>query len=249
MTVGAMVLPDPGRKLKPKLPTSPGSLTPSFHIPPEVSPVKPPRIDAHLTHRGNAAGLSTVNAITEAELRVGPVSNVSLGPRQTAAVAARQDSVHGGIAKVTGITLWGTPSRPWVSISASGPIRYRLRNVEPDWVVVDVSKAQLALGSGKLPVGRGLVRRVRAGQNAPDVVRVVLELTAPVPVHVATSTDKTAIVVSLAAQEREKGSVLSTGPRQLAAGRSSRVARFASTMQPEASTLPASASPNSRGKR
>lgn len=251
VTVGTMVLPDPGRKVKPKPPTSPVSLTPSFQIPPGVPSVEAPRIDAPSTHHGDAAGLSAVNAVTEArDLTVSPVSNVSIGPRQTAAVAARPDSsVRGGIATITGITLWGTPSRPWVSISASGPIRYRLRNVEPDWVVVDVSRAQLALGSGKLPAGRGLVRQVRAGQNAPDVVRVVLELTEPVPVHVATSLDKTTIVVSLAAQEREKGSVPSTGTQQLAAARSSSVARFASNVQPEASALPGPGSLNSRGKR
>ncbi len=115
---------------------------------------------------------------------------------QTTARSGSQ--VGGGIAKVTGVVIWGTPSRPWVSITASGPVRYQLRTVEPDWVVVDVSKAQLALASGKPPVGRGLVKQIRMGQFAPEVVRVILELTRPVPVHVMASLDRAAIVVTLA---------------------------------------------------
>lgn len=122
---------------------------------------------------------------------------------QVAAVAVRSTgSVRGGVARVTDIALWGNSSKPWVSISASGPVRYHLRNVEPDWVVIDVSKAELALTSGGPPAGRGLVRLIRVGQFTPDTVRVVLELTEAVPIHVATSAGKNAIVVSLAVDAR-----------------------------------------------
>ena len=115
----------------------------------------------------------------------------------TATATGSGRAVRGGIAKVTGIALWGAPGRPWVSIIASGPVRYQLRNIEPDWVVIDISRAQLALALGRQPGSRGLVKQIRIGQFAPSIVRVVLELAQPVPVHVATSADKTAIVVTL----------------------------------------------------
>ncbi len=120
---------------------------------------------------------------------------------QTITSTTAGDNVQGEIAKITEIALWGTPSKPWVSITASGPVRYQLRKIEiePDWVVMDVSKAQLALVSGRPPAGRGLVKQIRVAQFAPDVVRVVLELTQRVPIRIATSLDRGAIVVSLAA--------------------------------------------------
>ncbi len=173
-------------------------------------------------------------------MKVISVAKVSVGLGQTPAVAAPPGgSVRGGAARVTGITLWGTPSKPWVSITASGPIRYQLRNVEPDWVVVDVFRAQLALASGKPPAGRGLVRQIRAGQFTQDVVRVVLELTESVPVHVATSPDKTAIIVSLAAEAQGNGHVLPASGQQPAAGQPANIALSASSTQHAPNAPPA----------
>jgi uncharacterized cupredoxin-like copper-binding protein len=105
----------------------------------------------------------------------------------------------GGTAKIIGIAIWGASSNPWVSITASGPIGYQLQHIKPDWVVMDVSKAHLALASGTEPAGRGLVKQISAGQFAPEVVRVVLELTQAVPIQIATSADRAAIVVSFSA--------------------------------------------------
>ena len=126
---------------------------------------------------------------------------------QTPMVAAQPiGASRAGVARITRITLWGTSSKPWASITASGPVRYQLRSLEPDWVVVDVSKAQLALASGKPPVGRGLVKQIRAGQLGPETVRVIVELLQHVPVHIATSADRTAIVMTLVtAANRQQG--------------------------------------------
>lgn len=126
--------------------------------------------------------------------------SVSIAPRP--GLAAARSGVTGAVHSVTGITLWGTPSRPWVSITATGPVRYQLRNVEPAWVVVDLSRAQLALAAGTPPASRGLIKLIRAGQFAPETVRVVVELTETVSFHVATSPDKTAVIVSLAGLSR-----------------------------------------------
>ena len=166
-------------------------------------------------------------------------------PATTAAVGSG-NAVQGGIAKVTGIVVWGTPSRPWVSITASGPVRYQLRNVEPDWVVMDVSRAHLALASGKPLVGRGLVRQIRVGQFAPDVVRVVLELTQPALVHVAASSDKAAIVVTLAARARthaDSAQLQADSDVQAAPGQPT-----ATGAQPPASPQPAAGSQPATGR-
>jgi hypothetical protein len=204
MTVGAMILSDPGTKPK----QSAGALPvpPSLRVFPAEPSLEGPTIDAVSTHHKDPPTLAAPNARTASQERVSPASSISTGLHQATGIAALPvSSVRGGVARVTSITLWGTPSRPWVSISASGPIRYQLRNVKSDWVVVDISRAQLTLLSGGPPAGRGLVKQIRAGQFVPDVVRVVLELTEPVPVHVATSPDKSAIVVVLAAEGRAKG--------------------------------------------
>ncbi len=206
--VGTMILPNTARKLKPNPAASPVSVTPSLDFLPGPPSLAVPR--NNLSKRNeDAASLSAASDVPiERDLKVGSVSEVPTVFRQATAVAARPSGgVRGGSVWVTGITLWGTPSRPWVSITASAPVRYQLRNVEPDWVVIDVSRAQLALASAKPPEGRGVVRRVRAGQFASDVVRVVLELTEPVPVHITTSPDKTAIILSFAVQGPGNGSV------------------------------------------
>ena len=161
--------------------------------------------------------------------------------------AARSGSqVRGRIAKVTGVVIWGTPSRPWVSITASGPVRYQLRTVEPDWVVVDVSKAQLALASGKPPVGRGLVKQIRIAQFAPEVVRVILELARPVPVHVMASLDKAAIVVTLVEGRTHADSAQAQADDgvQLTSGRRSAVSAEApASVQSPPGSLPAPGRP------
>jgi polysaccharide biosynthesis/export protein len=117
---------------------------------------------------------------------------------QTTGAGSSAGSSRGGIAKVTRIALWGTPTRPWVSVTASAPVRYQLRNFGPNQVVVDVSKAQLALADDSLLAGRGFVKQIRASQFALDTVRVAVELLQHIPVHIATSPDRTAIVVSFA---------------------------------------------------
>ena len=224
-TVGTMILPDTARKLKPRPSTSQAPVAPSRHGLPGRPSLAAPRVDGPLGHtlaRDTSPGNRSIDLDSQ---RTRPASQAgsgellaatsqpgspkpaatSLGLRQTPAAARPNGSPRGVVAKVTGITVWGTPSRPWVSIAASGPVRYQLRNVEPDWVVVDVSRAQLALASGMPPAGRGLVRQIRAGQFSQDIVRVVLELTQSIPIHVAVTPDKTTIIVSLAAAARGNG--------------------------------------------
>ena len=197
MIVGTLVLSPHGARTyrtAPKLaaepPAAPEAVAPGVDLlPPSHSVTLPPSLAL--------PRLTNPSRRPDVDVRVFNIAPA--GHPQVAAAAVRSTgNVRGGVARVTEIALWGSSSKPWVSITASSPVSYRLRNVEPDWVVIDVSKAELALTSGKPPVGRGLVRLIRVGQFTPDTVRVVLELTQAVPIHVATSAGKNAIVVSLA---------------------------------------------------
>jgi polysaccharide biosynthesis/export protein len=171
-----------------------------------------------------------------AAIIVGIPGHGQRGP--TTAVGILAPRGEGGVSKITGIAIWGTPRKPWVSIIASGPVRYQLQHIQPDWVVVDVSKAQLALAPGSNPVARGLVKQIRAGQFAPDVVRVVLELTQAVPIHIATSAGRAAIIVSFAVEARTHG-----GSVQAQGGPAPVASNQPVTPPPVASAPPAGASP------
>jgi AMIN domain len=219
MTVGMLVLPERPPRLRSKPPADPVPAMPTFTLTSRLPSHWVPPKDTPSRYYEDAANLSAeIKPNAGQESKAGAGSKTPNGPRQTAAVATRPSAdVRGGVVRVTGIALWGTPDRPWVSITASGPVRYQLRHVDPDWVVVDISRAQLAVSSD-LPAGRGPVKQIRTGQFAPDVVRVVVELTGPISVHIATSLDKTAIVVSLAAQARGNGRVPSSPEQQIDRG-------------------------------
>jgi len=237
-----LILPDTPPRLRSSLSSVPAM--PSFSVPrrhpsrsllPKVNPARHYEDGTRLPAAIRTNAEQGTNA--EQDAKAGAISRPPNGVRQTTPIAARSSGdVRGGVVRVTGISLWGTPNRPWISITASGPVRYQLRNVEPDWVVVDISKAQLGVAAD-LPAGRGPVRQIRTGQFAPDVVRVVVELAGPIPVHIATSLDKTAIVVSLAAQAGGDGSVPSRPEQKLARGRASGFAQSA-VAPPPASAPP-----------
>jgi len=99
--------------------------------------------------------------------------------------------------KVTGINLKEVASQLLVAIVASGPVRYQVRDVQPNWIVVDVPGAQLGIPPGEVPVARGLVTKVRVGQFEPNIVRVVLELVQPIRFHLTASRDRAAILLGI----------------------------------------------------
>jgi len=169
----------------------------------------------------------------------------------TTAVRAPAPGAADGISKITEIAIWGAPSKPWVSIIASGPVHYQLQRIQPDWAVVDVSKAQLALAPGSNPIARGLVKQIRVGQFTPDVVRVVLELTQAVPIHIATSAGRASIIVSFAVGARtHRGSMQAQGSAAPVASNQQATAPSAASAPPvasapsAASTLPIASAPS-----
>jgi len=102
------------------------------------------------------------------------------------------------LVRVTEIALRETAGQVQLTIATTGHVGYRLRDVQPNWIVVDVLGAEVGVPSGELPHDSlGLVKKVRVGQFAPGQARVVSELIQPVQFSLTTSADNTKIVVAI----------------------------------------------------
>ena len=114
-----------------------------------------------------------------------------------ACVGPEAGQALGDLARVTEVTTQQSSAELRVSVHVTAPVRYALQRVRPDWIVVDLLGAALATASGTLPFSGGAVARIRIGQFAPTVVRVVVELTRPLKYQVAPAPDQTAVVITL----------------------------------------------------
>src|SRR6266852_4871541 len=125
----------------------------------------------------------------------GAVRSLSIGLTLVLAVALWPiDQAQAAPMKVTGVTLKDAPGELQVSIVATGPVRYQTRDVQPNWIVVDVQGARLGMSAGDLPLAKGPIKRVRVGQYADDTVRVVVELAQPTKFHLIPASDNAAIL-------------------------------------------------------
>jgi len=81
--------------------------------------------------------------------------------------------------RVSDVRLWSGPEGTRLVLDLSAPARYEVFTLEnPDRVVVDLARAELALHKG-LPQGQGRVKNVRAGPQAGGGLRLVLDLDTP----------------------------------------------------------------------
>lgn len=112
-------------------------------------------------------------------------------------VAGGPGQVAAALPKVTGITANEGPDEIRVAIITTGPVRYQLRNIRPDWVVVDLLGAELATPPPSVPEARGVLKKVRVGQYDHTIVRIVVELTQSVRINLTTSHDSTALIVTI----------------------------------------------------
>ena len=84
-------------------------------------------------------------------------------------------------AAVTGLQVLPAGGQTEIVIAVDGPVATRdFLLTDPVRLVVDLSGARHALPAERFAVGRGGVRAVRTSQFQPNVVRVVVELDAPV---------------------------------------------------------------------
>ncbi len=84
-------------------------------------------------------------------------------------------------ALIKDVRLWAGPDSTRIVFDVSAQVKpavFALSN--PDRVVIDLPNAQFTAASKSLPAGQGLVKNVRASPRDKGVMRVVLEVSAPV---------------------------------------------------------------------
>ncbi|HKX19538.1 MAG TPA: AMIN domain-containing protein [bacterium] len=101
------------------------------------------------------------------------------------------------LATVTGVTTAAEGHDLHVVIHASASVKFQVQPVRPEWIVVDVLNAKLGVPAGTVHGAEGLVDRVRIGQFAPTVVRVVVEC--PITLHfdVSAADDGHTVIVAI----------------------------------------------------
>jgi N-acetylmuramoyl-L-alanine amidase len=137
------------------------------------------------------------------------------GKPQTAANAAHTDAsalVTMSPRVVREIRHWSHPSYTRLVISVDGAVQHRVgRLQDPDRLYFDLMGAQLApqLQGQALEVSDQVVSAVRAAQNQPDVVRVVLDVKTLPDYHVFTMLEPYRLVIDI------KGATASTPAQAL----------------------------------
>lgn len=100
-------------------------------------------------------------------------------------------------ALVTRITAAQTVTNVQISVVASAPVEYQFLNVQPNWIVLQIAPADLQIHAGTLPYAGGVVKKIRVGQFAPQVVRIVVEMVRPTPFRVIPAHDELALLVGV----------------------------------------------------
>ncbi len=132
-----------------------------------------------------------------ATLRCRPLLALGCAALLSAAVNLVAGPAQAAPAVVTRVAAVETSQNVELSVVASAPIRYELRAVQPNWIVIDVSPATLAIPAGVVPFAGHMVTKIRVGQFQSTVVRVVVEMARPAPFRVTPSTDGTALLVGI----------------------------------------------------
>lgn len=103
--------------------------------------------------------------------------------KESAPAKARSASKASDLVRVMGIRHWSTPSYTRVVVDLERSVRYEshllkrdLKLNKPRRLYVDLKGAYAKDIESSIPISDGLLRRARAGQYAPDTVRVVLDI-------------------------------------------------------------------------
>jgi N-acetylmuramoyl-L-alanine amidase len=149
--------------------------------------------------------LILVAALTwPAMIAAGTQSSRLAGGKTSSSTKAAQSGGSATIASplwlIRDIRHWSNPSYTRVVIDVDGEVQYRFGRLHnPDRLYVDLLGAQLApqLQGRPLAVSDHMLKAVRAGQNQPDVVRVVLDLKGIRGYHVFTMSAPYRLVVDI----------------------------------------------------
>jgi len=118
--------------------------------------------------------------VTELEAKMGKSKPPPVLPRPPEVVVVASSPLE----RVTDVRHWSAQDYTRVVIDVDGPVSYSSHLLRPDpnlktprRLYVDLQNAALdAKFIGAIPIGDGLLRKVRAGQYKPSVVRVVLDI-------------------------------------------------------------------------
>ncbi len=167
------------------LPGAPGASTLGA-MPVTGTPVGSPELAASAAAanvsglRGGGAAASGVDASGE---RHGVVSSAEFeGAARPVSEThdAKKVRRHGGLAQVTGIRHWSTPSYTRVAIDLGDNVTYEAARVpNPDRIYFDLHGTQLArdlVGKSFAVTDDGFLKKIRAAQFSNDMTRVVLDV-------------------------------------------------------------------------
>jgi N-acetylmuramoyl-L-alanine amidase len=127
-------------------------------------------------------------------------SGAKSSPPAKATSAGGAASAGDKAALVREIRHWSQPAYTRIVIDVDGTVTHRAgRLYKPDRLYFDLLGARLAakLHGRALEIADPIVNTVRAAQNQPDVVRVVLELKSGVDYHVSTLHNPSRLVIDL----------------------------------------------------
>jgi N-acetylmuramoyl-L-alanine amidase len=122
--------------------------------------------------------------LAELEARMGKGKTPSELPALPDLVVGSDTSPKGGLARVTDIRHWSAQDYTRIVIDVNGQVEYTSHLLrrdpslgKPPRLYIDLENSTLDSSfSGAIPIGDGLLRKVRAGQYKPRVVRVVLDI-------------------------------------------------------------------------
>jgi len=121
-------------------------------------------------------------------------------------------SSKGGLARVTDIRHWSAQDYTRIVIDVNGQVEYvshLLRRDpslgKPPRLYIDLENSTLDSSfSGAIPIGDGLLRKVRAGQYKPRVVRVVLDIESIEDHKIFSLSDPFRIVIDVTGESRKR---------------------------------------------
>jgi N-acetylmuramoyl-L-alanine amidase len=121
-------------------------------------------------------------------------------------------SPKGGLARVTDIRHWSAQDYTRIVIDVNGQVEYASHLLrrdpslgKPPRLYIDLESSTLDSSfSGAIPIGDGLLRKVRAGQYKPSVVRVVLDIESIEDHKIFSLSDPFRIVIDVTGESRKR---------------------------------------------
>jgi N-acetylmuramoyl-L-alanine amidase len=121
-------------------------------------------------------------------------------------------SSKGGLARVTDIRHWSAQDYTRIVIDVNAQVEYASHLLrrdpslgKPPRLYIDLESSTLDSSfSGAIPIGDGLLRKVRAGQYKPRVVRVVLDIESIEDHKIFSLSDPFRIVVDVTGESRKR---------------------------------------------